>query len=129
MELTKGVKAEGIKHDTIRKMICPCSMMKSREVCVPMLCVLLLLVLGTAFCADGNQRATAIVVDEDSDDNSTSAGALIHRAVPSITATVREAQPPTTAAPQLQQGLERWRELSDGVIHQKEKQTNRNRAF
>jgi len=49
--------------------------MPTREALVPVLCVLLLWVVGTAFCADGKQRATAIDVDADSDDDSTAAGA------------------------------------------------------
>jgi len=51
--------------------------MPTREALVPVLCVLLLWIVGTAFCADGKQRATAIDVDADSEDESTAAGSRL----------------------------------------------------
>ena len=67
-EICGRVSNHGIRHR---------SMMPTREALVPVLCVLLLWVVGTAFCADGKQRATAIDVDADSDDDSTAAGSRV----------------------------------------------------
>ena len=49
--------------------ICLCSRMKPRAARAALLWALFLVVVGTAFCADGKQRATAFVVDDDSDDD------------------------------------------------------------
>ena len=79
--------------------------MKPRAARAALLCAVLLVVAGTAFCADGKQRSSAFVIDDDSDDESEDAGAPRRRVVQSNTTKVCEApaQPLPTPAQPLQQ--------------------------
>jgi len=75
--------------------------MQMRAARAALLWALFLVVVGTVFCADDKQRATAFVVDDDSDDDWESAGVPLHRAVQFSTPTVRQApaqHPPWLAA-------------------------------